>query len=127
MLALMVLEEQIPDLRYRNAAIFCDNTPAMSWAQKKAAKSKIPGRLARGLALHLRHLEMGRYQPISLAGNANDMADVASWSFLSLSKFKFSDAELLTYFDLHFTLSQVGSWTLVTPPSGLSSNVISAI
>jgi len=126
-LAQIVLEGLVPDLRHKNAAIWCDNTPAVAWVSKKSARSRIPGRLARGLALWLLSLQMGRLQPISIAGVDNDMADVASRSFSKESMFELTDTELLRHFSSHFPLPQAASWTLVTPDSGLSSSVISVI
>lgn len=98
----LVLEQIVPDLTHRNAAVYCDNTPAISWATKNSARSKIPGRLAHGLALRLQSRQMGRLQPISIAGDKNIMADVASQSFSSKSMFDFSDEQLLSHFASSF-------------------------
>lgn len=124
----LALEHVVSDLRHKQAAAFCDNTPAVSWVTKLASKqSVVGGRLVRGMAYRARLREMCLTMAESIAGDDNPMADVASRSFSAASKYDFSDNQLLTHFEAHFPLPQNHSWKLVTLPPEDISQVISIL
>jgi hypothetical protein len=111
----MALEVAVVQLRHNKAVSFCDNTPAVLWVtQMTSRQSRVGGRLVKGLAIRARAREMGLLQALSMEGVKNEMADVASRSFCAASGFILLDANLLTYFNAHFLLSQNHSWKIVT-------------
>ena len=121
------LECQVDDLVHKKALPFCDNTPAVSWVTRMASKqSRIGGRLAKGIAIRARTRRMCLPAALSVAGDDNKMADVASRSFNAASGYLFSDAELLTHFAANFPL-QNRSWRVVTLPHEDILKVVSTL
>jgi hypothetical protein len=81
------------DCRERNIAIYCDNTPAVSWRRKGSVTTPGPASyLLREASLHQRR---HRYQCRThyVPGPANKLADIAS------RRFDLSDTALLTLLD----------------------------
>lgn len=109
----LVLEGVAP-LRHKMVGAYCDNTPTVAWAAKLASKkSKVAGRLLRALALCQRITQATPLLVASIAGEGNDMADIASCLFGKNSKWDCPDDDLfLTRFSASFPLPQNHSWTL---------------
>ena len=124
----MALEVAADNLRHKNALSFCDNTAAVSWVCRMASKSsRIGGRLVKGLAVRARQQRMCLPGALSIAGEANAMADVTSRSFALRSGFLLSDAALLSHFHKHFPLPQKRCWKIVTLPPEDISKVVSTL
>ena len=124
----MALEHDVKDLRHKKALPFCDNTPAVSWVTRMASRqSRVGGRLSKGIAMRARSRKMCLPEAFSIEGKQNDMADVSSPSFHLQSGFLFTDAELLTHFNVHFPLPQNRSWRIVTLPREDICKVVSTL
>ena len=124
----MALEQVVSDLEHAKTVTFCDNTPAVSWVTRMASRqSRIGGRLARGLAIRSRTKRMCTPTALSVAGEANDMADVSSRSMNANSGFLFTNDTLLAHFNAHFPLPQNQRWTIVTLPTEAISKVVSTL
>ena len=83
LLTWLVLEQIAPrSLQFAHVGIFCDNTPSVAWANRlTSSKSIVAGHLLRALALRQHIHRTSPLLTISIAGEANTMADVASRSF----------------------------------------------
>ncbi|KAL7523271.1 hypothetical protein ACHAXR_000103, partial [Thalassiosira sp. AJA248-18] len=90
-------------------------------------RSRIGGRLVKGLAARARSREMCLPQTLSVPGKGNDMGDVSSRSFNAASGYLFTDNELLTHFATNFPLPQNRSWKIVTLPPEDVSKVLSTL
>lgn len=124
----MALEQVVANLDHAKTVTFCDNTPAVSWVTRMASRqSRIGGRLARGLAIRSRAKKMCTPTALSVAGEANDMADTSSRSMDASSKFLLTNDALLTHFNTHFPLPQKQRWKLVTLPTDAISKVVSTL
>ena len=96
-----------------------DNTPSMSWRRKGSTTTTGPAAyLLQVSSLHQRHF---RYKPDVhyISGPANAMADDCS------RKWNFTDAQLLTYFNLRYP--QTVSWQLRHLRPAMNSALISAL
>ena len=101
----MALEQVVANLDHAKTVTFCDNTPAVSWVTRMASRqSRIGGRLPRGLAIRSRAKKMCTPTALSVAGEANDMADTSSRSMDASSKFLLTNDALLAHFNAHFRL-----------------------
>ena len=124
----MALELVVDDLQHKNVVPFCDNTPAVSWVTRMSSKrSRVGGRLAKGIAVRARQRRMCLPEALSVSGDANKMADVASRSFNADSGYLFSNTQLLSYFSSHFPLPQNRSWKVVTLLPEDISKVVSTL
>ena len=125
----LVLEYVVDDLRHKHVAMYCDNTPTVAWANRLASKnSKIAGRLLRALALRQRTRRASPLLSISIAGEDNVMADVASRSFRgnnAKTTFEVSNNDFLTYFNSQFPLPQNLQWKQFHLASKVTTRVIS--
>ncbi len=75
----LVLEHLVPDLRFKHIGLNCDNSSAVSWANKyRTAKSIPAARLLRLLSLRMHRRKVSPLLVISIKGDDNDMADKAS-------------------------------------------------
>ncbi len=75
LLQTLVLEHLVTDLKHQHAAAWVDNTSAVSWANKLAARqTKVAGRLLRTLALRMRINEASPMVTLSIAGKDNGWA-----------------------------------------------------
>ena len=114
-------------LAFHHIGAFCDNTSAVSWAQKlRTSKSKVAGRLLRLLGLRMHARQASSLLPIHIAGDNNEMADVVSRAFKD-GKFFDAHKNLPSYFNLNFPLPQQASWTEFHIPGKLASRVISCL
>ena len=124
----MALEVEVAVPRHKNALSFCDNTAAVSWVTRMASKSsRIGGRLVKGLAVLARQRRMCLLGALSVSGEANKMADIASCSFCLDSGLVLSNPALLAHFNAHFPLPQNRSWKIVTSPPEAISKVFSTL
>ncbi|KAL7546450.1 hypothetical protein ACHAWF_009786 [Thalassiosira exigua] len=124
----LVLEQEVADLRHKKAVAFCDNTPSVSWVTRMASQqSRVSARLIRGLTIRARAREMCLPSALSVPGDSNTMADVASRSMREESGVVMSDTELLAHFNANFPLSQSRSWRIVTLRHESISNVVSTL
>ena len=124
----LALEQAIGHLKHVKTVTFCDNTPAVSWVTRMASRqSRIGGRLARGLAIRSRAHQMCTPTALSVAGDANGMADTSSRSMNERSGYLLSDNELLTHFSKNFPLPQNRCWRIVNLPTESISSVVSTL
>ena len=80
----LMLEYSGVDLRFSHISNYCDNTSAVAWAYKLRTSTSIPaGRLLRMLGLRIHARKSSGLTPISIKGEENIMADVASRAFKS--------------------------------------------
>ena len=106
-----------------------DNTPAVSWVDRMASKSKSPTArcLLRGLAFMLYCAQVGCLTTAHVPGVENVIADIASRPSKSQQLFKstsaLSDINFCSSFDTASPLPGNQQWTLPTVPIGLRYNV----
>ena len=124
----LVLEHISPtSLKFTTVAIFSDNTPTVAWAYRlQSSKSIVAGHLLRALAIRQHVHQVSPLLAVSIEGENNAMADVASRSF-RLPSFTNSSSPFLTTFDQQFPLPQTGSWNQFHLPGAVSSKVISSL
>ena len=96
----------------------------MHWTQKYSAKSLIAGHLLWALALRQQICTSTPFLVISIEGQLNDMADVAS-RIASDQRMQAKAPPLLSYFNSHF--KQESSWEQFHFPQKLLSRVISSL
>ncbi len=89
-----------------NVALFSDNSPSISWAERLASKKSLVGaQLIRALALRLRLNRCCPLTPLHVAGNQNSMADMALRLFGSTPRWHCtSDAHFALTFNTMFPL-----------------------
>jgi hypothetical protein len=114
-------------LAYHHIGTFCDNTSAVSWANKlRTSKSLVAGRLLRLLGLRIHSRQASSLIPLHIAGENNIMADIVSRAFKH-GKFFLAKTNLTSYFNTHFPLAQGTSWTEFILPKEIVSPVISCL
>ena len=114
-------------LKYKHIGIFCDNTSAVAWAQKlRTSKSAIAARLLRMIGMRIHARQASSLTPLNIAGDDNDMADIASRAFKHGKYFEASK-NLTLYFNSKFPLPQSQSWKECHIPSALTSRVIACL
>ena len=137
----VVLEQAVllatTNMRRKRSVINCDNTPSVSWVHRMAsrASSNVSHRLLRGMAMLQRATESAPPELVSVAGDDNDMADIASrimkyWQPDTPAIFAQgapNDEQFLTFYNARFPLPQNTSWTIVHPDPVTLSNVISTL
>ena len=122
----LALESSGVPIEESHIGIFCDNTSAVSWAYKLRTSTSIPaGRLLRLIGLRIHERRSSGLTPLSIAGDKNDMADVASRAFTN-GKFYTAAHNLVSYFNKNFPL-QNGSWIEFQIPKKIISLVISCL
>ena len=106
LLGWLVLEGMEVNVKHKHVALLNDNSSAVSWILRWAARSKGPaGTLLIALALRQRQNRTSPLAPAHVAGEVNDMADVASRSFGYRAEWLCkSNDKLLTLFNNKFTL-----------------------
>jgi hypothetical protein len=132
-----VLEAALGPARMVNvqAAMGCDNSPAVSWTTRMATRSASPisFRLLRGLAMRQRLTKSAPPAIFHVAGVQNILADVASrpvqgvashFHLLEKTPAAMCPDSFLTLYNSHYPLPQKQHWTNVQPPSDLWSSVI---
>ena len=129
LLGWLVLEGMGVDVKHKHVALINDNSSAVAWILRWASKSKGPaGQLLIALALRQRQNRASPLAPAHVAGELNDMADVASRSFGYRKEWLcHSDDELLTLFDSKFPLPSQSSWQGFHLSSKVVTKVTSAL
>ena len=129
-LAWLVVEQYCP-VENHHIALWCDNTPTVSWTRKmSSSKSIIGAQLIRALAIRQAATRASPLIAASIRGIDNGMADVASRSFgkrATAAHFGIDNFTFLTNFSSAFPLPQGLSWHLFTPANKLTSLVCSAL
>ena len=123
----LVLEHVVEDLTFKHVGSFCDNTSSVAWAYKgSTATSMAAARLLRLLSIRQRTRQASSLIPMNIAGKNNEMADIPSRAFKN-GEYFYAQADLVSYFNLHFPLQQNRSWLEFTIPPKLASRVISCL
>ena len=122
----LVLEHIAPiSLKFAHIGIYSDNTPTVAWASRlNSSSSTIASHLLRALALRQHIHQTSPLFTVSIKGECNKMADVASRSFRDKS---FSSQPFLTAFSAQFPLPQNTCWKEFQLPENWSSRVISCL
>ena len=122
----LVLEAACDNLRFAHIGTFCDNTSAVAWCHKgHTNKSIAAAQLLRFLFVRQRLRQTSSLIPVSIAGSANTMADIASRAFKH-GEFFHAAHNLTSFFNNHFPL-QHGSWTESNLPTNWASRVTSCL
>jgi len=109
----LVLEKFV-DLAHAHVAIWCDNTPTVTWASRLlATKAVKAAQILRMLAMRMMECQASPLTTLHVPGTLNTMADFASRSFEQFP----SDREFLTEFNKRFVLPQNACWNLCLLPS----------
>ena len=129
LLTFLVMEEVCPPLRELNVAMFSDNQPSVSWVERMASRqSEVGAQLLRALALRLKINRCCPLSPLHVAGKKNSMADVASRSFGTPSKWHCSsDVDFANLFNTLFPLPTQNTWTVFRPTNEICMRVISIL
>ena len=123
----LVLECLAPTLRFKHAALFCDNSSAVSWAHKlQTSASLIAGRLLRFLGIHIHTQKSLHITSLCIKSDENVMADIVSQSFHDGNFFE-AENNLAAYFNLHFPFPQNISWEEIILPAKLTQQVMSLL
>ena len=126
-LTFLALESIHPDLQYKHIGTYCDNTSAVSWANKLRTSKSIPAaRLLRMLGLRLLVSKTSSLTTLNIPGTENEMADVSSRAFKQGEYFQ-KNLSLSNFFNKKFPLPQDNSWVELKIPSKLISRVISCV
>ena len=124
LLGWLVLEHLCHTLQFTQAGMECDNSSSVHWTRKYTAKSLIAGHLLRALALRQQICRSAPVMLISIAGELNDMADVAS-RYATTPSLNTNSPSLASYFNTHF--KQSTSWEEFHLNQKLSSRVMSSL
>lgn len=128
--------ETIVDTRHQKSVTFCDNTPSVAWATKltSQAGSNVSYHLLRALAMRQRTTESVLPEVLSIEGDRNKPADIASrqcpgglsapMNLPSTGLPAPCDVDFLAYFNSRFPLPQRSFWRLAHPNSAMLSKVI---
>jgi len=129
LLAFLVLELVAPNLTNRHIAMFCDNSPTISWVERMATRSsKVAGQLLIALAIRMKESQVSPLTPLHIAGRQNSIGDIPSRSFGGTPEWHCkTDKQFLELFNSKFTLPNQQSWKLFRIPSALSTRVISVL
>jgi len=129
LLAFLVLELVAPDLTNRHIAMFCDNSPTISWVERMATRSsKVAGQLLIALTIRMKESQVSPLTPLHIAGCQNSIGDIPSRSFGGTPEWHCkTDKQFLELFNSKFTLPNQQSWKLFPIPSALSTRVISVL
>ena len=144
LLQYLVLECITDSLRHQQAAIGCDNTPAVSWTSKgNSSSSMVASRLMRAYTTRQRQQESAPCLTFHIAGQENRMADDASRMFTRPATTTegpgphqamgqkghvfVPDKEFLTTFISRYPLPQGESWRLFQVSDKLQSRVSSEL
>ena len=126
-----LLLEQVVDMKFIQTAAWCDNTSAVSWTVNMNSKRSIIGQqLTRALALRMLVNQSSHLAALSIAGEDNELADLASRSFKRTGvkgNYELTDAEFLTKFNIDFPLPQEHSWLLLRLHNKITSNVFTLL
>ena len=103
----LVLEAICDNLQFAHIGTFCDNTSAVAWCTKgHTSKSLAAAQLLRFLFVRQRIRQTSSLIPVSIAGEDNTMADIASRAFKNGEYFAASK-NLTSFFNTKFPLQTV--------------------
>ena len=124
--------EPLVHLNHTHVAIYCDNTPTVSWVRRlNSTRSRIAARLLRALSCRLRTKRASPLSALSIAGKNNIMADVSSRTFHKNTAtghtFAVSDYAFLTNFSFSFPLPQPACWQMLRLSTKVTSAVLSEL
>jgi hypothetical protein len=123
----LALEVIMPSIENKHVGTYCDNTSAVSWANKLRTSKSIPAaRLLRLLGLRQLASKSSSLTTLNIPGEENKMADVASRAFKKGEYFH-KNSSLTSYFTSNFSLPKPHFWTELTIHSKLSSRVMSCV
>jgi hypothetical protein len=123
----LALEIATQDIKYMHIGLYCDNTSAVSWANKLRTSKSIPAaRLLRMLGLRMLASGASSLTTLNIPGTENEMADVSSRAFRQGTSFK-NFTSLSTFFNNKFPLPQNNSWKELKIPSKILSRVMSCV
>jgi hypothetical protein len=124
----LILEQITTEsLQHKHVGIFSDNTPTVAWASRlHSSKSKIAGHLLRALAIRQHINRVSPLTTISIAGEDNNMADIASRSFRK-QPFTTSHLPFSQLFTNLFPLPQQACWKECLLAEKLRWRVISCL
>ena len=123
----IVLETIMPSLQNKHIGTYCDNTSAVSWANKLRTSKSIPAAwLLRLLGLRQLTSKSSSLTTLSIPGEDNKMADVASRAFKK-GEYFLKNESLTNYFNKNFSLPKPHFWTEFKIHSKLSSLVMSCV
>ena len=126
-LAFLILDHKLYDLKYVHIVTFFDNVSAVAWAYKlRTSKNLAAGRLLRLLGLRIHAAKASNVVPIHVVGEENIIVDIVSCAFKSGNFFK-DAANLTSYFNTKIPLVQKTSCTEYHPPPALCSLVLACL
>jgi hypothetical protein len=125
----LMMEHVCGPLTEKRIALFSDNSPIVSWVEQIACRSSlVTEQLICVLALRFNIQKVCPITTLHIAGDQNSMTDIPSRSFGSEHKWHFkSEHDLLTFFNVNFTLPLQNSWTVCQPTSTIATRVISVL
>ncbi len=125
----LMMEHVCGILTEKRIALFSDNSPTVSWVERMACRSSLVAeQLIRVLALRFNIQKVCPITTLHIAGDQNSMTDIPSRSFGSEQKWHFkAEHDLLTFFNINFTLPLQNSWTVCQPTSAIATRVISVL
>jgi hypothetical protein len=124
-----MMEQVCGPLAEKRIALFSDNSPTVSWVERMACRSSLVAeQLILVLALRFNIQKVCPITTLHIAGDQNSMTDIPSRSFGSEHKWHFkSEHDLLTFFNVNFTLPLQNLWTVCQPTSAIATRVISIL
>jgi len=126
-ISMLVLENITTNLIFKHIGTYCNNTSAVSWANRLRTSKCIPAeRLLRILGLQIHAEKSSSLTTLSTAGDHIVMADITSRAFKE-GKLFHAPKSLTTFFNNTFPLPRQLSWTEYVMPSKLIALVISCV
>ena len=126
-LMFLTVELTTPNIKHKHIGTYCDNTSAVSWANKLRTSKSIPAaRLLRMLGLRLMASNASSLTTLNIPGAENDMADISSRAFKQGDSFS-HQIPLANLFNKKIPLPQQNYWTELKIPAKLTSRVMSCV
>lgn len=104
--AFLVLEHHV-SVQHQHIALYCDNTPTVSWVRKLSARSARAARLMRILAIRMKAANTSPLLSYSIPGKSNQKADYASRVFFRSSAGAHDFNKFVQHFNTHFHCTQL--------------------
>lgn len=131
LLAYLILEQVVPDMKDTHTGLWADNTSCVSWTAKmNSGTSKVGQQLTRALAFRFCDNKASPLVPMHIAGKDNPLGDLPSRSFKArreAGNFDLDDVQFLTKFNHDFPLLQETSWLLLRMHTKISSLVFTLL
>jgi hypothetical protein len=126
-LTFLAVELTTPNIQHKHIGTYCDNTSAVSWANKLRTSKSIPAaRLLRMLGLRLMATSASSLTTLNIPGTDNEMADISSRTFKQGAHFA-QKISLTKLFNTKFPLPKQNYWTELKIPSKWTSRVMSCV